>query len=94
MSIQEAIAKLNLGELSISQIPQIAFEEVMSGIESESLLILAGMSESDNSFEIKYYLDNTIDELDIKSYFGLEAAFILANYYVNPHVSKTIKMTW
>ena len=82
MNLEEAIAELNLGASTISQMPKIALECIMSGKESESLLILAGMSETDNSFEIRQYLDQAINELSIKSNTGLEAAYVLANYYV------------
>lgn len=79
MTIEESIAKMNLGELAISQIPVIALDWLKSGKQSESLVILAGMNENDNYFEIKQYLDKALDELGVKSHFDLEAAYILAN---------------
>ncbi len=85
MTIEESIAKLNLGELSISQFPKIAMEQLKKGIESDSLIILGGMNETDNPFEIKEYLDNVIDELNISIHKSNDAAFILANYYVQEY---------
>lgn len=82
MKLEESIAKFNLGELVISQFPKIALETLQSGIESESLVILAGMNDRDNSFEIREYLDYVIEELGIVSYQSLEAAFVLANAYI------------
>lgn len=76
------MAKFKLGGLSLSQFPEIALKLLENGIESESLIILAGMSKQDNSFEIKEYLDRTIDELGVDIYEFNEAAFILANYYL------------
>ena len=83
MTFEESIAKFNLGELPITQLPKIALNAVMSGLESESLIILAGMNENDNSLEIQQYLDNVIKELGLKSYHSIDAAFILANSYIN-----------
>ena len=83
MTLKESIAKMNLGELTISQFPKIAMDRLQNGVESESLIILAGMNENDNTFEIKEYLDKTLQELKIKSYSKLDSAFILANYYIN-----------
>lgn len=83
MTLEESIAKLNLGELSLSQFPQIALHSLEKGLVSESLLILAGMNDKDNIFEIKQYLNSTLTELGVKSYESLDAAYILANYYVN-----------
>lgn len=87
MTIEESIAKLNLGEMSISQFPAIAMIQLENGVESESLIILAGMSEKDNSFEIKEYLNKVIDELQVKEYKSNSAAFVLANFYVQEYKS-------
>lgn len=83
MIFEEYIAKLNLGELSVSEFPAIAWKLIEEGTESESLIILAGMHHLDNKFEIHYYLNCAIDELEIMSPQSLDAAFILANAYVN-----------
>lgn len=83
MTLEESIAKLNLGELSLSQFPRIALQSLEKGLESESLLILAGMNDRDNIFEIREYLSSTLKELSVKSYESLDAAYILANCYVN-----------
>jgi len=96
MTLEVSIAKFNLGEMSITQFPKIAMEQIENGIESESLIILAGMGEKDSAFEIKEYLDAAIDELNITIYKSNEAAYILANYYVqeckngNLHINEAI----
>lgn len=83
MTLEASIAKFNLGELVISQFPKIAVEALKSGVESESLVILAGMNDKDNSFEIKEYLDCVIKELGIVSHKSLQAAFVLADAYID-----------
>lgn len=87
MTIEESIAKFNLGEVSLSQFPAIAMNQLENGIESESLIILAGMSEKDNPFEIKEYLNKVIDELHVNVYESNDAAFVLANFYVQEYKS-------
>jgi len=87
MTIEESIAKLNLGEMRLSQFPVIAMSQLENGIESESLIILAGMSKKDNSFEIKEYLNKVIEELNVSVYKSNDAAFILANFYVQEYKS-------
>ena len=85
MTIKESIAKLQLGEITLREFPKIALKAIESGIESKSLLILAGMKSTDNEFEIKEYLDNVIDELSITIQESLGSAYILANSYVNSY---------
>ena len=82
MNLEAYIAKFNLGELVISQFPKIAMEALQKGINSESLLILAGMNDRDNPFEIKQYLDQVIEELGIASHKSLNAAYVLSNAYI------------
>ena len=90
MNLEASIAKLNLGELSLSQFPEIAMKALEEGIESESLVILAGINDSENSFEIREYLDCVIKELGIISHQSLSAGFVLANAYVESFKIKEI----
>ena len=90
MNLEASIAKFNLGELVISQFPKIALEAIKTGVESESLIILGGMNDRDNSFEIKEYLDCVIKELGIVSHKSLNAAFILANAYIESFKNKEL----
>ncbi len=92
MTLEESVAKFNLGYLSMSQFPKIAMQQLENGVESESLIILAGMSDEDNSFEIKEYLDCAIAELNIERYEGNDAAFVLANYYVQEFKSGNLSI--
>jgi len=60
MNLEASIAKLNLGELSITQFPKITIEALIAGKDSESLNKLAGMSAIDNPIIIEQYLNKAI----------------------------------
>ena len=66
MKFEQLIAKHVTGHLSNSQLPELAVIGLIEGFESESLLILASMSENDNTFEIRQYFTNSLRELEIK----------------------------
>lgn len=82
MDLEIGLAKYNLGELSMSEFPDIALKLVESGIESDSLLMLASMPRNSSSWELQPYVEAAIDEMNLKTYSSLEAAYVVANYYV------------
>ena len=65
MNFIEKIANYRLGNFSRNHLPDIALTGLNENIETDSLIILAGMSENDNSFELEQYFNMSIDELGI-----------------------------
>ena len=55
MNFKELLADYYLGNRLTSQLPEIALKGIQEGIESESLVILAGMNRNDNQHEIAHY---------------------------------------
>ncbi len=74
------VAHYVLGNLSYRHLPAMAQLAVLDGMESASLLILAGMAEADSS-EISYYWDKSLQELQIPLPEKRAAALALALYY-------------
>ncbi|OCX50717.1 hypothetical protein BEL04_18430 [Mucilaginibacter sp. PPCGB 2223] len=65
MDFKQLIAKYIAGNLTISQIPQIAYWALETGYDSPSLCILAGL-EGENAFVIQQYLNAALYELSIE----------------------------
>jgi len=59
----------------------MAVTGLLEGLESESLVILAGMSESDNKFQLTEYFENAINELKIELPDKRTAAIELSLFY-------------
>ena len=83
MNFRQLLADYYLGNKSTSQLPEIALKGIQEGIESDSLLILAGMNQNDNLHEINQYFKHAETELNIKELQPLESANILLEYYLN-----------
>ena len=66
MNFNQQIAKYVSGNLTTSQLPEIGLLGLQEGLSTDSLIILAGMSENDNPFEIQEYFDKTLIELNIE----------------------------
>lgn len=60
------------------QLPELAMQGLMEGMESESLVVLAGMSKYDNAFEIQEYFEKSLLELKIDLPNKRQAAIIFA----------------
>ena len=88
LNFNQHIAKYINGNYSVSQLPQIAYKGLEEGFDSESLRILAGMSEKDNSVEILNYFSKTIDELNIKLPEKRNAALIYAEAILHEILDK------
>ena len=83
MSFEESISEYIIGQKGISAIPKIAVKGIEEGYESESLFILAGMNRNDNPFEVKHYLELSLEELGIGLKSRFEAAKHLTDLYLN-----------
>jgi len=83
MNFKQLISSYILGNLTTSALPKIGLTGLMSGLDSESLVILAGLSEKDNPFEIKAYFLKALDELDIELPDETIAAMDIITYYAN-----------
>lgn len=77
------IASFALGHKSTSELPTIALVGLQQGLDSESLLVLAGMSSSDNSFEIEFYFRSALKELGIQLPNKQDATIKLAKFFVD-----------
>ncbi|RPD38499.1 hypothetical protein [Chitinophaga barathri] len=61
-NFEEKIASYVLGYLTEKDLPDIAITALTNGRDSDSLLILAGMSSSDNGFELRAYFASALAE--------------------------------
>jgi len=64
--------------LTTIQLPEIGLLGLQEGLDSESLIILAGLNKNDNPFVIQKYFDKTIEELNIELPEKRQAALIYA----------------
>lgn len=87
MDFREKIANYTLGNYSSKDLPDIATSGINQGLESNSLYVLAGLNEQDNSFEIDQYFNRSLIELEILLPNELEAANILLSYYLRQIIS-------
>ncbi|MFK7973086.1 MAG: hypothetical protein AB8F95_22135 [Bacteroidia bacterium] len=87
MNFKEKISDYVLGNISISQLPQVGELGLQENLNSESLQILAGMNEKDNSYEIEEYYKKALLELGYKEPNRLSAAKILIVYYLKKIIS-------
>ena len=88
MNFQQKLADFVLGNRSTSQHPDIALTGLDEQLESESLFILAGMNERDNSFELEQYFRQMLSELQIELPTKMEAANVLLNYFMTQMVEE------
>ncbi len=65
-SFHEALALEQLGDLAISQLPELAIEWLIAGLESEHLILLAGESEYNDRSELRELFHTTAQELGIR----------------------------
>ena len=88
MNFKEIVANYVLGNMSKSQLTQIGLIGLEENLESESLVILAGMNENANSFEIEEYYKNALVELELKEPNDFEASKVLLAYYLKEMIVK------
>lgn len=87
MRFIEFIAAYVLGNVSRTRLPEIAISAIEENIESESTIILAGMTSMDNTYELEQYFNSALTELRIELPDKLLAAKILIRYYLNGMIS-------
>ena len=80
---RQEVLNFILGNNTFSDLPRIGLLGLTEGLESESLIILAGLSETDNSFEIEHYFKKTISELSIELPDKYSASIELAQFYAD-----------
>ncbi|MES2864897.1 MAG: hypothetical protein V4666_12305 [Bacteroidota bacterium] len=93
------ISELTYKVISYSEIPNFntddcvdwATEMLELGYESESLMILAGISKPTNYFEIIDYLKNALTELNMTIKTGEDAILCYSSYYIN-RISKSVNV--
>ncbi|MFT5250786.1 MAG: hypothetical protein ACI93P_002529 [bacterium] len=81
MEIQFEIAKYVLNE-SHESLPNLAYDAMLNGYESESMTILAGMTVQDSMSERIQYFQKGLDELGLKLPQKREAAITLLKHYL------------
>jgi|GEM_PF-743978 len=87
LNFKELISNYILGNISKSQLPEVGLAGLKENLDSKALVILAGMSEKDNSFEIEEYYKRALIELEFEEPSKLEAAKILLIHYLKKMIS-------
>jgi hypothetical protein len=82
MSFEIKVAKFVLGTYQHHHLPEIAIAALREKIESESLLILAGMTDADPSYERQRYFEAGLEEINYTCPSRKEAGFILLKHYL------------
>ena len=65
MNFERQLAKYVIGIISTSQLPELALKGLEEGFQSDSLIILAGLSKNENSCIINQYFEMALFELKI-----------------------------
>ena len=82
MNFYQRIANYILGNEKVVDLPEIAILGLKEGLESNSLMILASLTNKDNTFEIEDYYKRSLKELRIQEPSKLEAAILLLEYHL------------
>ncbi len=78
------------GNLTASDLPKVEYKGILEGLESESLIILAGMGDKDNSLELEQYFSLSLKELNLQLPELREAAIQLALYYADEIIDRRL----
>ena len=65
MNFKISISNYFIGNIPPQNLPDLAIKAIQEGYDSESLIILAGMNEKDDSGELDQYFKDALSELDI-----------------------------
>lgn len=87
MNFIESISNYVLENFTVKDLPMIGMIALTENIQSESIYILAGMNENDNTFEILQYFNYSLSELKIVLPSKIESAKILTKYYLGKIVN-------
>lgn len=90
LAFRQELLNLILGNNTLSDLPRIGLLGLSEGLESESLIILAGLSETDNSFEIEQYYKNSLSELNIELPDKKTASIELAQFYADSVIDRKL----
>ena len=90
MDFNQYLAKFVTGNLTTSQLPEIAEIGLRQGLDTPSLHILAGLGKGDNVSEIDHYFKRMLDELTIQLPEKRDAALIYATAIVDDIISGEI----
>lgn len=88
MNFSESISNYILENLTTKDLPKIGVIALTENLQSDSLYILAGMNENDNSFEILQYFNKCLQELNLNLPSKLEASKTLTKYYLNEIIQR------
>ncbi|PXY02563.1 hypothetical protein DF185_00270 [Marinifilum breve] len=88
MKFKEKICKYVLGEYSYSHLPQLALDALIEGYESESLYILAGMTDNNPTYERQKYFEKALTEISFSLPNRTESANILLDHYLEQMITK------
>ena len=62
MTVKERIAYYSLGFVGEQYLPSIGLQAIKEYYSTENFIILAGMSDKDNPFELREYFSKAIEE--------------------------------
>jgi len=88
MNFIQKLANYNLGNVTISELPDLAITAIEENFKSDNLFILAGMNETDNTFELEEFITKSLIELGITVVDKYSSAKILLRYYLDLMIKK------
>jgi hypothetical protein len=83
MNFKQKISAFNLGFLTDRDMPEIALTGLEEGYDSESLIILAGLTPNDNYFRMLEYFKEALSELGLEQKDKLRSLIDVAYYYAS-----------
>jgi hypothetical protein len=83
MNFKQKIANYIFKNIPLSDLPAIAKQGILEGYESESLSVLANLSQNNNAFEIENCLNKALAELKIDFSNPQDVARELLDYYLD-----------
>jgi len=92
MNFKQKIANYILGNFTDSDLPMIGLTGLEENLESESLIILTGLSSNENAFVINEYFRKVLSELSIVLPSESESLYILIDYYVKEMLNEEIEI--
>ncbi|MGB4849614.1 MAG: hypothetical protein WBP41_16945 [Saprospiraceae bacterium] len=88
MTFKEKIIDYILGNIHASQLPDIAMTGLLENLESDSLIILAGMTQNDDAVEKETYFNRAMMELKIDLPTKMEAVKAKLKFYLTELVNE------
>ena len=88
MTVKERIAYYSLGFVGEQYLPSIGLQAIKENYSTENFIILAGMSDKDNPFELREYFSKAIEENKIPIPQKSIAVQTIVKWQIN-HILKT-----